>query len=57
MPEGASEIARAEFVEIEEGTPRRVTRTGSTLHEEPAPPDEELSELCEAMVFDNQIVE
>jgi hypothetical protein len=29
----------------------------STLNEESAPHDEEISELYEAMVFDNQIVE
>ena len=54
MPENA---ARVELAEIEECKPRRVKRTSSTLHEELALHDAEISELYEAMVFDNQIVE
>ena len=57
MPESAANTARVEFVEIEECKPRRVKRTSSTLHEELAPHDAEISELYEAMIFDNQIVE
>ena len=57
MPEGASEIARAEFVEIEKCKPDGVRRMDNTPQRQKAPHDAELSELCEAMVFDNQIVE
>ena len=57
MPEGASEIARAEFVEIEKCKPDGVRHMDNTPQRQKAPPDEELSELCDAMVFDNQIVE
>ena len=54
MPE---KVARAEIVEIEKCKPEGARRITNTPQRQKAPHDEEFSELCEAMIFDNQIVE